>query len=55
MQFLLDTNICIYFLRGMLDLDTIIKEKGLEARKIGILDKAIKESIATCKYNFFIP
>lgn len=28
MQYLLDTNICIFFLRGKLNLDEIIKEKG---------------------------
>jgi len=28
MQYLLDTNICIYFLRGKLDLDSIIRDKG---------------------------
>ena len=28
MQYLLDTNICIFFLRGKLDLDEIIREKG---------------------------
>lgn len=28
MQYLLDTNICVYFLRGKLDLDNIIKGKG---------------------------
>ena len=28
MQYLLDTNICVYFLRGKLKLDEIIKEKG---------------------------
>jgi len=30
MQYLLDTNICIYFLRGKLNLDEIIREKGKE-------------------------
>ena len=30
MQYLLDTNICIFFLRGKLNLDEIIKEKGRE-------------------------
>lgn len=30
MQYLLDTNICIFFLRGKLNLDNIIKEKGRE-------------------------
>ena len=30
MQYLLDTSICIFFLRGKLNLDNIIKEKGLE-------------------------
>jgi len=30
MQYLLDTNICVFFLRGMLDLDITIKDKGLE-------------------------
>jgi tRNA(fMet)-specific endonuclease VapC len=30
MQYLLDTNICIFFLRGKLDLDKIIKIKGTE-------------------------
>lgn len=28
MQYLLDTSICVYFLRGKLDLDKFIKEKG---------------------------
>jgi tRNA(fMet)-specific endonuclease VapC len=28
MQYLLDTNICIFFLRGKMNLDKIIKEKG---------------------------
>lgn len=30
MQYLLDTNICIFFLRGKLNLDELIKQKGLE-------------------------
>lgn len=30
MQYLLDTNICVFFLRGKLNLDQIIKEKGTE-------------------------
>lgn len=30
MQYLLDTNICIFFLRGKLNLDEIIREKGIE-------------------------
>ena len=30
MQYLLDTNICVFFLRGKLKLDEIIKEKGTE-------------------------
>ena len=29
MQYLLDTNICIFFLRGKLKLDEIIREKGI--------------------------
>ena len=28
MQYLLDTNICVFFLRGKMNLDRIIKEKG---------------------------
>jgi tRNA(fMet)-specific endonuclease VapC len=30
MKYLLDTSICVFFLRGKLHLDIIIKEKGLE-------------------------
>lgn len=30
MQYLLDTSICVYFLRGKLNLDKLIKEKGTE-------------------------
>jgi tRNA(fMet)-specific endonuclease VapC len=30
MQYLLDTNICVFFLRGKLNLDEIIKQKGKE-------------------------
>lgn len=30
MQYLLDTNICVFFLRGKLNLDEIIKSKGRE-------------------------
>ena len=30
MQYLLDTNICIFFLRGLLDPTIIIKDKGLD-------------------------
>lgn len=30
MQYLLDTNICVFFLRGKLNLDEIIKQKGIE-------------------------
>lgn len=30
MQYLLDTNICIFFLRGKLNLDNLIREKGIE-------------------------
>ncbi|MNK19098.1 tRNA(fMet)-specific endonuclease VapC [compost metagenome] len=29
MQYLLDTNICVFFLRGKLNLDEIIREKGI--------------------------
>jgi tRNA(fMet)-specific endonuclease VapC len=28
MRYLLDTNICVFFLRGKLNLDEIIKQKG---------------------------
>ncbi len=31
MQYLLDTNICIFFLRGKLNLNEIIKEKGIQS------------------------
>jgi tRNA(fMet)-specific endonuclease VapC len=30
MQYLLDTNICIFFLRGKLNFDQIIRQKGLD-------------------------
>lgn len=30
MQYLLDTNICIFFLRGKLNLDEIIERKGIK-------------------------
>ncbi len=30
MQYLLDTNICVFFLRGKFNLDEIIKQKGRE-------------------------
>ncbi len=30
MQFLLDTNICVFYLRGKLSLDDVIREKGRE-------------------------
>ncbi len=30
MRYLLDTNICIFFLRGKLNLDEIVKQKGKE-------------------------
>lgn len=30
MQYLLDTNICVFFLRGKLNLDEIIRSKGKE-------------------------
>ena len=30
MQYLLDTNICVFFLRGKFNLDEVIKEKGRE-------------------------
>jgi len=30
MRYLLDTSICVFFLRGKLNLDEIIKEKGRE-------------------------
>ena len=30
MQYLLDTNTCVFFLRGKLNLDDIIKDKGRE-------------------------
>jgi tRNA(fMet)-specific endonuclease VapC len=29
MQYLLDTNICVFFLRGKFNLDNILKQKGL--------------------------
>lgn len=30
MQYLLDTSICVFYLRGLLNLDQVIKEKELE-------------------------
>lgn len=30
MQYLLDTSICVFFLRGKLDLDKLIKDKGID-------------------------
>ena len=30
MRYLLDTNICVFFLRGLLDYNIIIKDKGLD-------------------------
>lgn len=30
MQYLLDTNICVFFLRGRLNLDDLIKQRGRE-------------------------
>ena len=30
MKYLLDTNICVHFLRGKFEVNSIIKEKGLE-------------------------
>ena len=30
MKYLLDTNICVHFLRGKFEMDKILKEKGLE-------------------------
>lgn len=30
MQYLLDTNICVFFLRGKMNLDEIIRDKGTE-------------------------
>ena len=30
MQFLLDTSICVFFLRGKLNLDDLIRQKGRE-------------------------
>lgn len=30
MQYLLDTSICVFFLRGKLNLDQLIKERGRE-------------------------
>ncbi len=33
MQYLLDTNICVFFLRGKLNLDKIIREKGISNAK----------------------
>lgn len=30
MRYLLDTSICVFYLRGKLELDKIIKEKGRE-------------------------
>jgi tRNA(fMet)-specific endonuclease VapC len=30
MQYLLDTNTCVFFLRGKLNLDKVIREKGRE-------------------------
>ena len=30
MKYLLDTNICVHFLRGKYEIDKTIKEKGLE-------------------------
>ncbi len=30
MQYLLDTNICVFFLRGKLNLDKIFRNKGIE-------------------------
>lgn len=30
MKYLLDTNICVHFLRGKFDVDEVIKSKGLQ-------------------------
>ena len=30
MQYLLDTNICVFFLRGKLNLDEVFREKRIE-------------------------
>lgn len=30
MAYLLDTNLCVFFLRGKMDLDETMKEKGRE-------------------------
>ena len=34
MAYLLDTNICVFFLRGKMDLDKTMKEKGRENQYI---------------------
>ena len=40
MQYLLDTNMCVFFLRGKLNLNEIIKEKGRE--NLYIFDSVLK-------------
>ncbi len=30
MKYLLDTNVCVHFLRGQFEMDKVLKEKGLE-------------------------
>ncbi|MBK7504049.1 MAG: PIN domain-containing protein [Bacteroidetes bacterium] len=38
MKYLLDTNICVHFLRGKFEMDKILKEKGLEISEVTVLE-----------------
>ena len=40
MKYLLDTSICVFFLRGKLNLDDILKEKGRENCFISVITVA---------------
>ncbi len=54
MQYLLDTNICVFFLRGKLNFDDVIREKGREIvlfQKSQFLNFALEVRTATILQN----
>jgi hypothetical protein len=54
MPYLLDTNICVFFLRGKLNLDELIRKKELRIvlfRRLLLLNFAMVQKTATIQLN----
>jgi len=54
MQYLLDTNICVFFLRGKLNLDDLLRQKGDRialSQKLLFSNYAMVQKTATLRQN----